>query len=65
MKQTNLTLYTRSCVEDMHQILDHLHQMETAVPGLAGRMDIGKVAAVGHSFGIPHEFVAPCSYFLV
>ena len=36
---------------DMHYILDHLDELEAAVPGLSGRMDRGRIAAVGHSLG--------------
>jgi predicted dienelactone hydrolase len=36
---------------DMHFILDHLGEIEAIVPGLAGRMDHDRVAAVGHSSG--------------
>lgn len=36
---------------DMHFILDHLAQIEAAVPGLKGRLDATRVAAVGHSAG--------------
>jgi len=35
----------------MHHVLDHLDDIETTVPGLAGRVDWTKVAAVGHSLG--------------
>jgi fermentation-respiration switch protein FrsA (DUF1100 family) len=35
----------------MRLILDHLDLLEAAVPGLAGRLDRGRVAAAGHSFG--------------
>ncbi|WP_232380956.1 alpha/beta hydrolase family protein [Paenibacillus tianjinensis] len=44
-------LYWRSRVEDMRYILDHLDQIEAAVPGLGGRLDQGRIAAVGHSMG--------------
>ncbi len=44
-------LYWRSRAEDMHYILDHLDEIETAVPGLAGRLDSGQVAVAGHSLG--------------
>jgi dienelactone hydrolase len=44
-------LYARSRVEDMTFILDHLDDMEAAVPGLAGRLDRERIAAVGHSMG--------------
>ena len=41
-------------VQDMHRVfdyLDHLDQFEAAVPGLAGRLDRRRIAAVGHSWG--------------
>jgi predicted dienelactone hydrolase len=38
-------------VEDMKRVLDRLDVLEAAVPGLAGRLDRGRVAAAGHSFG--------------
>ncbi|WP_018505636.1 alpha/beta hydrolase family protein [Parafrankia discariae] len=38
-------------VEDNKRILDHLDGLEAAVPGLSGRTDRGRIAAVGHSFG--------------
>ncbi|MDJ1485020.1 alpha/beta fold hydrolase [Cytophagaceae bacterium YF14B1] len=38
-------------VEDMKHILDQLDVIETAVPGLTGRLDRDRIAAVGHSFG--------------
>ncbi len=44
-------LFWRSRVEDMHFVLDHLHEIEAPVPGLAGRVDWTKIAAVGHSLG--------------
>jgi dienelactone hydrolase len=44
-------LFWRDRATDMHYILDHLDQIETAVPGLAGRMDRDRIAAVGHSLG--------------
>ncbi|KAF3903460.1 hypothetical protein ABW20_dc0105224 [Dactylellina cionopaga] len=37
--------------EDMVQILDNLNTIETAVPGLKGRLDHTKVSVVGHSAG--------------
>ncbi|GGP34088.1 alpha/beta hydrolase family protein [Saccharothrix coeruleofusca] len=43
--------YARSRVEDMRHVLDHLDQVEAAVPGLAGRLDRSRIAAVGHSMG--------------
>ncbi|MDG0809061.1 alpha/beta hydrolase family protein [Cohnella rhizosphaerae] len=44
-------LYWRSRAEDMRFILDRLDQIEAAVPGLGGRMDRSRIAAVGHSLG--------------
>ncbi len=41
----------RQRVLDMKSVLDHLDQLEAAVPGLAGRLDRRRVAAVGHSYG--------------
>jgi predicted dienelactone hydrolase len=38
-------------VEDDKRILDQLDVLEAAVPGLSGRLDRGRVAAAGHSFG--------------
>ena len=44
-------LFWRDRATDMHYILDHLDDLEDAVPGLAGRMDRDRIAAVGHSLG--------------
>jgi Alpha/beta hydrolase family len=44
-------LFWRDRATDMHYILDHLDELESAVPGLAGRMDHDRIAAVGHSLG--------------
>jgi len=41
----------RHRVEDMTRVLDDLDRLEAAVPGLRGRVDHGRVAAAGHSFG--------------
>ncbi|MEU9020277.1 chlorophyllase [Actinomadura sp. NPDC048394] len=38
-------------VEDLKRVLDHLDLLEAALPGLAGRLDRGRIAAAGHSFG--------------
>lgn len=38
-------------VADLKRILDHLDVIEAAVPGLEGRLDPGRIAAVGHSWG--------------
>ena len=44
-------LFWRSRAQDMHVILDRLDEIEAAVPGLAGRVDKSRIAAVGHSLG--------------
>lgn len=44
-------LFWRSRAQDMHAILDRLEEIENAVPGLAGRLDKDRIAAVGHSLG--------------
>jgi predicted dienelactone hydrolase len=44
-------LYWRSRAEDMTRILDQLDLIEASVPELSGRLDRGRVAAVGHSMG--------------
>src|ERR1700742_2726073 len=36
---------------DLTGILDQLDAIEAAVPGLAGRVDHGRIAAAGHSWG--------------
>ncbi|MGW5774072.1 alpha/beta hydrolase family protein [Streptomyces longwoodensis] len=41
----------RHRVEDLKRLLDELDALEAAVPGLAGRLDRGRVAVAGHSFG--------------
>jgi hypothetical protein len=38
-------------VEDLTRVLDQLDRIEASVPGLAGRVDRGRVAAAGHSWG--------------
>ncbi|MFE6286978.1 alpha/beta hydrolase family protein [Streptomyces sp. NPDC057877] len=38
-------------VEDLKRVLDNLDLLAAAVPGLAGRLDHGRIAAAGHSFG--------------
>jgi predicted dienelactone hydrolase len=38
-------------VEDMKRILDQLDLLEASVPGLSGRLDRSRIAAVGHSWG--------------
>ncbi len=44
-------LFWRSRAEDMKRILDQLEAIEAAVPEIAGRLDRGRIAAVGHSMG--------------
>lgn len=44
-------IYWRDRATDMHFILDHLDEIESAVPGLAGRVDHDRIAAAGHSLG--------------
>jgi hypothetical protein len=44
-------LFWRDRATDMHYILAHLDKLEAAVPGLAGRIDHDRIAAVGHSLG--------------
>ena len=44
-------LFWRSRVEDMTLILDQLAEIEASVPAIAGRIDHGRIAAVGHSMG--------------
>lgn len=44
-------LFWRSRVLDMSHIIDMLDLIEAGVPGLAGRLDREKIAAVGHSLG--------------
>ena len=44
-------LFWRSRARDMRVILDRIGDIEAAVPGLKGRLDKERVAAVGHSMG--------------
>ncbi|CAM4065471.1 Alpha/beta hydrolase family protein [Pedobacter westerhofensis] len=44
-------LIWRQRVDDMKHILDQLEYIEDLVPGLKGRLDRGRIAAAGHSFG--------------
>lgn len=37
--------------DDVMNILDHLREIEAAVPGLSGRVDRERIALAGHSFG--------------
>ncbi|MEV6903976.1 alpha/beta fold hydrolase [Amycolatopsis sp. NPDC051372] len=43
--------YWESRVQDLTAVLDHFDLVEAAVPGLAGRVDRGRVAVAGHSMG--------------
>lgn len=38
-------------VDDLKFLLDHLGELDSAVPGLAARIDTTRIAAAGHSFG--------------
>ena len=44
-------LIWRSRAEDLKRVLDRLDLLEGALPGLAGRLDHGRVAVAGHSWG--------------
>lgn len=44
-------LYLRNRAADLGHVLDNLDAIEAAVPGLAGRLDRTRIAAVGHSAG--------------
>ncbi len=44
------TIWTER-IADLTRILDQLDTIETAVPGLAGRIDRSRAAATGHSWG--------------
>lgn len=44
-------LIWRYRIEDVKRILDHLDIIEDSLPGLKGRLDSSRIAAVGHSFG--------------
>jgi hypothetical protein len=41
----------RTRVDDLTRVLDDLDQLLTAVPGLPDRVDRGRIAAAGHSWG--------------
>ncbi|MFG1928523.1 alpha/beta hydrolase family protein [Cryptosporangium sp. NPDC048952] len=41
----------RQRIDDVKRVLDHLDELENAVPGLPGRVDRSRIAAAGHSFG--------------
>jgi predicted dienelactone hydrolase len=38
-------------INDLTRVLDHLDELEAAVPGLAGRVDRSRIAIAGHSWG--------------
>lgn len=38
-------------IEDLTRVLDELDILEASVPGLAGRLDRGRIAVAGHSWG--------------
>jgi hypothetical protein len=44
-------LYLESRADDLRRVVDRLGEIERTVPGLAGRLDAGRIAAVGHSAG--------------
>ena len=44
-------LFWRDRATDMKFVLDHLDDIEAAVPGLAGRLDHDRIVAAGHSLG--------------
>jgi dienelactone hydrolase len=44
-------LFWRDRATDMKFILEHLDDIEAAVPGLAGRLDHDRIGAAGHSLG--------------
>ena len=44
-------LFWRPRVEEIKLILDHLDTIEAMIPAVAGRLDHGKIGAVGHSMG--------------
>ncbi len=41
----------RHRIEDLTRVLDELDVLEAAVPGLSGRVDRGRIAVAGHSWG--------------
>ncbi|MFJ6577273.1 alpha/beta hydrolase family protein [Streptomyces sp. NPDC091368] len=41
----------RHRIEDITSVLDGLDVLEASVPGLAGRVDAGRIAVAGHSWG--------------
>ncbi|MDP9685259.1 MULTISPECIES: alpha/beta hydrolase family protein [Streptomyces] len=44
-------LIWRTRIDDLTRVIDHLAGLEAAVPGLAGRVDHGRIAVAGHSWG--------------
>ncbi|MEG3089261.1 alpha/beta hydrolase family protein [Sphingomonas sp. PB4P5] len=44
-------LFWRERVEDMTRILDQIETIEAIVPAISGRLDHGRIAAIGHSLG--------------
>lgn len=44
-------LYWRSRARDVSRVLDHLDVVADVLPGVADRLDVGRVAVVGHSMG--------------
>ena len=50
-EDTRTPLLWKYRVEDMKQMLDQLDTIEESLPGLKGRTDRSRIAAVGHSFG--------------
>lgn len=38
-------------IEDLRRVLDELGTIEASVPGLRARLDYGRIAATGHSYG--------------
>lgn len=41
----------RSRIDDLKRVLDELDVLEASVPGLGGRVDRGRIAVAGHSWG--------------
>jgi len=44
-------LFWRARIQDMKTIIDRLDEIEAMTPALAGRLDHGRIAAIGHSMG--------------
>ena len=38
-------------IDDLKRVIDELDRIEASVPGLGGRLDRGRIAATGHSYG--------------